>query len=412
MTVARGHARVHVARAGARRAGDRRSDVYSAGMVLYHLLTGGPPFEGDSAYFVAMNTSPTRRAAVGPRGRQPRAGGVCLRAIRRRPDDRFDSAREMRAALRAALARSTPAGQAARGPRAGASARRAAAGATASRRRPNTTRRLLEGARDQAHGATPARRRDGASGWPPPRSSPWRSPAGLRGATDHGRRGRKRPPARHAVTGPPARDHRGRVRRRRSRPAEGARGGAAVHRPRGQARARKPARDRGLVRAAAVETAPSVTTASAAPPTAPAPAAANAIAPAPAPAAPTPLAAATATPPAPAPHIDVERATASIAGITTTSAIPSSSVRAALGRVPLARCYRDALRAGGMASGTATLRLRIDSAGYVTGAALQGAGIMPAMKGCIEKAATAMRIKDVDTGDATADVTLNFVATP
>jgi len=56
--------------------------------------------------------------------------------------------------------------------------------------------------------------------------------------------------------------------------------------------------------------------------------------------------------------------------------------------------------------------LRIDSGGYVTGAALQGAGIPPALGGCIEKAAKAMRIKDVDTGEATADVTLSFVAAP
>ena len=73
---------------------------------------------------------------------------------------------------------------------------------------------------------------------------------------------------------------------------------------------------------------------------------------------------------------------------------------------------RDALRAGGLASGPATLHLRIDSVGYVVGAALSGAGITPALKGCIEKAATAMRIKDVDTGDATADVTLSFIAAP
>jgi hypothetical protein len=59
------------------------------------------------------------------------------------------------------------------------------------------------------------------------------------------------------------------------------------------------------------------------------------------------------------------------------------------------------------------LHLRIDSAGYVTGASLQGAGVTPALKSCIEKAATtAVRIKDVDTGEATADVTLSFVAAP
>jgi len=87
-------------------------------------------------------------------------------------------------------------------------------------------------------------------------------------------------------------------------------------------------------------------------------------------------------------------------------------VRSALGRLPLVRCYRDALRAGGLASGTATLHLRIDGGGYVTGAALQGAGITPALKGCLEKAATGVRIKDVDTGEATADVTVSFVAAP
>jgi outer membrane biosynthesis protein TonB len=127
-------------------------------------------------------------------------------------------------------------------------------------------------------------------------------------------------------------------------------------------------------------------------------------------AAPPPVAVAPSPPPAP--RIDIERATATIAGITTTSAIPGSNIRAALGRVPLARCYRDALRAGGLASGTAALRLRIDSGGYVTGAALQGAAVTPALKTCIEKAATTIRIKDVDTGDATADVTLSFVAAP
>jgi hypothetical protein len=145
----------------------------------------------------------------------------------------------------------------------------------------------------------------------------------------------------------------------------------------------------------------------------PSPAAAQAIAPAPAtsallPPAPPPPAPA----PPPAPRVDIERATASITGITAQSGIPAANIRAALGRLPLVRCYRDALRGGAVGSGTATLRLRIDSGGYVTGAALAGAAVTPALKACIEKAATALRVKDVDTGDATADVALSFVATP
>jgi hypothetical protein len=34
------------------------------------------------------------------------------------------------------------------------------------------------------------------------------------------------------------------------------------------------------------------------------------------------------------------------------------------------------------------------------------------MKGCIEQAARVVRVKDVDTGEATADVTLSFVSAP
>jgi outer membrane biosynthesis protein TonB len=173
-------------------------------------------------------------------------------------------------------------------------------------------------------------------------------------------------------------------------------------------------RERGPVRAARFETrhgpgaAPAATPSTAPPaPSAPAPA------PPPAPAvAVRPPAPPTPSVPPPPPRVDVEHATASITGVTTTSAIPGSNVRAALSRVPLARCYRDALRAGGIMSGVAMLHLRIDGNGYVTGAKLQGAGATPALQGCIEKAATTARVKDVDTGDATADVTINFVAAP
>jgi hypothetical protein len=111
--------------------------------------------------------------------------------------------------------------------------------------------------------------------------------------------------------------------------------------------------------------------------------------------------------------VDVDHASVSVTGVTITSAIPASSVRAALGRVPLLRCYQDALRArGSPAGGAATLRLKIDVAGYVTAASLENAHFLPAMKGCVEQAARRMRVKDVDTGEATAAVALTFVSSP
>ena len=405
---------------------DRRSDIYSAGVILYHMLVGRPPFEGDSAYFVAMKhitdppLPPSQITAV-----DPGLEAVCLRALSKSPRDRFDNAREMRAALRAVLARSTPAAERAAAlvtpapqPRSGDTVElleSAGLGAKARRRRALTAgagltalavvagafaaRSTFRSANQDVHPAAAAVTAPVAM--QPPAPVPDLVVA---------RKDVEAPPP-SAATPPAPRISRPTLTptlsRKREREKDPPRGSerdpvpspreAQVPSPR-EAQVPSPREaGRGLGRGAAAPTAPVVALA---PSVAPAPAAAAVAAPPPAPAAP------------PAPRIDVEHATATIAGIAATSAIPGSNIRAALGRVPLVRCYRDALRAGGLASGTATLRLRIDSGGYVTGAALQGAGVTPALKTCIEKAATAIRIKDVDTGDATADVTLSFVAAP
>jgi serine/threonine-protein kinase len=399
---------------------DRRSDIYSAGVILYHLLAGRPPFDGDSAYFVAMKhitdtpVPPSAHATVGPA-----LEAICLRALSKSPGDRFDSAREMRSALRAALVAEEP-----------RAARPAAPFDATPPPRPaaRDTLELMDGA---GIGASTRRRRTVAA--VAGLAAAAMIVAGALAAKSRPRGGREPAPSTAAVAtaaapsppvpAPPAAAAAPPSRGTAEAPPPAAAAGGAPVRP---APTERPARvqptrdrDRGLVRAAAVaaKAAPG-SPSDVGPATAPLPEVAAAPPPAPAPAARTaapPAAAATTPPPPPpppAPRIDIERATASVIGITTTSAIPGSNIRAALSRVPLARCYRDALRGGGLASGPATLHLRIDGVGYVVGAALSGAAITPALKGCIEKAATAMRIKDVDTGDATADVTLSFIAAP
>jgi serine/threonine-protein kinase len=80
---------------------DARSDVYSLGCVLYEILTGEPPFVGDSPVAVAYQH--VREAPVPPSGRHeglsPELDAVVLKALAKNPDNRYQTAGEMRSDL-------------------------------------------------------------------------------------------------------------------------------------------------------------------------------------------------------------------------------------------------------------------------------------------------------------------------
>jgi serine/threonine-protein kinase len=85
---------------------DARSDVYSTGCLLYELVTGSPPFQGDSPVAVAYQH--VRENAMAPSSRNaevPAAvDSIVMKALAKNQLNRYQTAGEMRTDLQRALA--------------------------------------------------------------------------------------------------------------------------------------------------------------------------------------------------------------------------------------------------------------------------------------------------------------------
>jgi serine/threonine-protein kinase len=82
---------------------DARSDIYAAGVMLYHLLTGERPYEGNMASITHRKLSADPPPAPSARGVPAAFDPVVARAMARQPADRFADARSFSEAIRTAL---------------------------------------------------------------------------------------------------------------------------------------------------------------------------------------------------------------------------------------------------------------------------------------------------------------------
>jgi serine/threonine protein kinase len=85
---------------------DHRTDIYSIGCALYHMLAGRPPFECDSvAELIAshLREEPAPPSTLVP-DLPPQVDAIVMRCLAKSPDERFPAMAELQAAIERALA--------------------------------------------------------------------------------------------------------------------------------------------------------------------------------------------------------------------------------------------------------------------------------------------------------------------